>query len=138
LKDDANHETGERVPLDRGYDSSPIQLRNPEADDVSVNGRERDSSSEGDGCSEAKVWEYDGLAGYRVVGGVPEVAVRWRFTWEPAADFPPDKVAGVRKKWQRRRNSALKELRSKKQPEGRRKPRQRLRGSAAPAVGTGL
>jgi hypothetical protein len=67
---------GERVPLDRGYNLSPIQLRNSKADDVSMNDCERDSSSKGDGCSEAKVWEYDSFAGYRVVSGVPEVAVQ--------------------------------------------------------------
>jgi hypothetical protein len=40
---------------------------------------ESNGSFDRDGCSEKKVWEYDGFARYRVVSGVLEVAVCWRF-----------------------------------------------------------
>ena len=116
--------------LGRGYDSRiPIQLRNSKTEGVTTTDRESNGSFDGDGRSEERVWEYDGFAGYRVVGGVPEVAVRWRFTWEPAAEFTPDEVAEMKEKWQRK--SAVKESRSNKQPKSRGRPRQRLPGGAS-------
>jgi hypothetical protein len=100
-------------------------VRNSKTEGVTTTDYESNGSFDGDGRSEEKVWEYDGFSGYRVVGGVPEVAVRWRFTWEPAAEFPLDEVAEMKEKWQRRK-SALKESRSNKQPKSRGRPRQRL------------
>lgn len=72
-----------------------------------------DDSSSGDGETrirfeggdplEEKVWEYDGLIGYRVTGGVPKVAIHWKAMEEPAAELPADEVAKVKRKWQGRR-----------------------------------
>jgi hypothetical protein len=66
---------------------------------VTTTNRESNSSFDGDGRLEEKVWEYNSFAGYRVVNSMPEVAVRWRFTWEPAAEFTLDKVVEIKEKW---------------------------------------
>lgn len=117
--------------LGRGFDSRiPIQLRSAKTAGMTVTDRECDGNFDGDGRPEGKVWEYDGFTGYRVVGGVPEMAVCWRFMWEPAADFPPDEVAEMKEKRQWGKLAA-KESRSKKQPKGQGRPRQRLPGGTS-------
>lgn len=125
------HRTQHRQEFSRGYNSRiPIQLRNSKTEGVTTTDCESNGSFNGDGCVEEKVWEYDGFARYRVVSSVPEVAIHWRFTWEPAAEFTLDELAEMKEKWQRRK-SAMKESRSSKQPKSRGKPRQRLSGGAS-------
>jgi hypothetical protein len=56
-------------------------------------------SSEDDQTLDEKVYEYDGLVGYKEVNGKPVVEVSWtrQISWEPASQFPPSEVAKVKK-----------------------------------------
>lgn len=83
---------------------------------------ERNDSQDEGQTLEKKVWEYCELLGYREVNGEPEVAVPWKFTWEPAGEFLRDEVAKVKKEWERQRATSARTKRDRTRPRPRGRP----------------